>query len=107
MFRAFIGISPYRYRDLFEKGKRKYTGGVAQKWNRDVKRPMIEVYFPSYFKAEAAVVSLMSERLEAIVNEHRPTIAVSRSKRAAGYAQNRRTGRRSRSRQPGRSSSPA
>ena len=24
-FQRFIGISPYRYRDLFEKGKRKYA----------------------------------------------------------------------------------
>lgn len=66
IFRPFIGISPYRYRDLFEKGKRKYSGGMAQKWNLGVRRPMIEVYFPSYFKAEAAVVSEMSHKLEAM-----------------------------------------
>jgi deoxycytidylate deaminase len=106
VFRAFIGISPYRYRDLFEKRKRKYTGGLAQKWNRDVRRPMIEVYFPSYFKAEAAVVSLMSERLEAIIKEYPETTAPSRSKRSAGRAQNRRAEGRGRSR-TGRSSSPA
>src|SRR5437868_3807964 len=72
-FRAFIGISPYRYRDLFEKGRRKYAGGLAQKWNLGIRRPIIEVYFPSYFKAEAAVVSLLSERLEAMINEHGQT----------------------------------
>lgn len=29
-FEAFIGVSPYRYRDLFEKGKRKYTAIVSR-----------------------------------------------------------------------------
>lgn len=66
-FRPFIGISPYRYRDIFEKGKRKYSGGLAQKWNMGVRRPMIEVYFPSYFKAETAVVSQLSAKLEVLV----------------------------------------
>lgn len=67
VFRPFIGVSPYRYRDLFEKGRRKYSGGLAQKWNLGTRRPMIEVYFPSYFKAEAAIVSQMSHRLEGIL----------------------------------------
>ena len=26
-FEPFVGVSPFRYRDLFEKGKRKYIGG--------------------------------------------------------------------------------
>ena len=69
IFRPFIGISPYRYRDLFEKGRRKYSGGVAQRWNLGIKRPMIEIYFPSYFKAETAVVSQMSNKLEAMSAE--------------------------------------
>jgi cytidine deaminase len=67
IFRPFIGISPYRYRDLFEKRKRKYPSGLAQRWNLGVRRPMIEVYFPSYFKAETAVVSQLSDKLEAMV----------------------------------------
>lgn len=66
-FEAFIGISPYRYRDLFEKGKRKYGSGVAQKWHDDAMRPMIEVYYPSYFKGEAAAVGILKEKLENIV----------------------------------------
>jgi hypothetical protein len=65
-FERFLGISPYRYRELFEKGKRKYSTGAAQRWNRDVKKPMIDVIFPSYFKAEAHVVGLLDERLKAI-----------------------------------------
>jgi cytidine deaminase len=70
LFRAFVGVSPYRYRDLFEKGKRKYSGGSAQRWNKDNRRPMIEVYFPSYFKAEAIVVGQVRQKLEAIIATH-------------------------------------
>jgi deoxycytidylate deaminase len=73
IFRPFIGVSPYRYRDIFEKGKRKYSGGLAQKWNLGVQRPMIEVYFPLYFKAEAAVVSQMSNKLELLATQSKST----------------------------------
>jgi deoxycytidylate deaminase len=69
VFRPFIGISPFRYRDLFEKGKRKYSGGLAQQWNLGIRRPMVEVYFPSYFRAEAAVVGQMNNKLEAMNRE--------------------------------------
>lgn len=62
-FEPFIGVSPFRYRDLFEKGKRKYSGGNAQKWNMDARQPMIEVYFPSYEKAETHVVGSLSNEL--------------------------------------------
>jgi cytidine deaminase len=59
-FAPFIGISPYRYRDLFERGKRKY-GGIAQAWHKGIKRPAIEVYYPSYFAAEIHVVKLIQD----------------------------------------------
>jgi len=65
-FQRFLGISPYRYRDLFEKGKRKYSTGTAQRWNKGVRKPMIDVIYPSYFKAETHVVKLIEERLRAI-----------------------------------------
>jgi cytidine deaminase len=63
-FEPFIGVSPYRYRDLFEKGKRKYSGGVAQPWNHGEIRPMIEVYFPSYILAEFNVLTKLKDGLE-------------------------------------------
>jgi deoxycytidylate deaminase len=74
-FDAFIGVSPYRYRDLFEKGKRKYSGGLSQKWNQGIRRPMIEVYYPSYFKAETHVVGLMRRKLEEILGSKQPSDA--------------------------------
>lgn len=66
-FEAFIGIAPYRYRDLFEKGKRKYSGGLAEKWAEGDMRPVIEVYYPSYFKAETHIVAELDNELRKIV----------------------------------------
>lgn len=68
-FDPFIGVSPYRYRDLFEKGKRK-SSGLALLWNDGEKRPMIEVYYPSYFQAEVSVVGRLKEEIESLVQEH-------------------------------------
>ncbi|CAN7310674.1 anti-phage dCTP deaminase [Bradyrhizobium sp. LjRoot220] len=62
-FQRFIGISPYRYRDLFEKGKRKYQTGEARKWSRGEGQPMLEIIYPTYFKAETFVVDLLSGAL--------------------------------------------
>jgi deoxycytidylate deaminase len=61
-FEPFIGVSPFRYRDLFEKGKRKYLG-KAQEWNQSKRRPQIDIYFPSYFRSEALVVNQFKQRL--------------------------------------------
>jgi cytidine deaminase len=68
-FTAFIGVSPYRYRDLFEKGKRKYLGGIAQEWHEGAIRPMIEVYYPSYFEAEAFVVDQVLKKISGSASE--------------------------------------
>src|SRR5262249_24204327 len=60
-FEHFIGVSPMRYKNLFEKGKRKVSGGSAQAWYNNEKRPMIEVYYPSYFPAETRIVASLDE----------------------------------------------
>ena len=52
-FVPFMGISPFRYRDIFQKGKRKKDDGIARDWyHDDEKRPMIETVMPSYPKNE-------------------------------------------------------
>lgn len=62
-FNAFLGVSPFRYRDLFEKKKRKDMTGIAQRWNRGEIRPMISVLYPSYFRAEAYVVGSLGDAM--------------------------------------------
>ena len=61
-FEAFIGVSPYRYRDLFEKKSRK-KDGVAQKWNEDEPFPLVDIYYPMYFQAELNFVANLQVKL--------------------------------------------
>jgi deoxycytidylate deaminase len=55
-FMPFLGISPYRYRDIFQKGKRK-KDGVALSWYDQTPRPMIDVPAPTYLDLEAFEVA--------------------------------------------------
>ena len=47
-FVPFLGISPFRYRNIFQKGRRKNASGAATKWLQTPPRPMIDSDFPSY-----------------------------------------------------------
>jgi cytidine deaminase len=64
VFRPFMGIAPSRYRDLFEKGKRKSSRGEAQKWESDPKRPLIQDLFPATEKAEQWVIVRLAELIK-------------------------------------------
>ena len=59
-FLPFLGISPFRYRDIFEKGSRK-TGGVARTWyaRDDKPRPLVPRSLPSYIEMESVEVDEM------------------------------------------------
>ncbi|GJD74113.1 tRNA-specific adenosine deaminase [Methylobacterium goesingense] len=65
-FKPFIGISPYRYRDLFEKGKRKSNLGEAKKWLFDPRRPMIDTVVPSHIEAEEYVIAVLGRLLDKV-----------------------------------------
>jgi cytidine deaminase len=52
-FVPFMGISPFRYRDIFRKGKRKKGGDALTWYYDDVKRPMMDVIGASHIFAEA------------------------------------------------------
>lgn len=60
-FRPFMGISPSRYRDLFEKGKRKTREGRAKKWQSDARRPLIDYMFSPSSQAEPYVLLELSK----------------------------------------------
>lgn len=49
-FVPFMGISPFRYRDIFMKGRRKDNSGKATKWYYSKPKPMLELEFPSYVR---------------------------------------------------------
>lgn len=65
-FLPFIGISPYRYRDIFEKRMKRKNGSVATKWYYDdIPCPMINVLAPSYTELERfAVIPISNDNPE-------------------------------------------
>lgn len=52
LFEPFVGISPRRYRDIFEKGKRKDSSGKAMDWIEGAPVPRIEDRSSSYLQNE-------------------------------------------------------
>ncbi|MCR6503072.1 deaminase [Shinella sp. CPCC 101442] len=59
LFAPFIGISPRRYRDIFEKKKRKDSTGKAQQWASGKPVPRIEDRSSSYIANEEPAISLV------------------------------------------------
>jgi cytidine deaminase len=51
-FVPFMGISPFRYRDIFQKQRRKQADGQADDWYRGQRAPMIDFVLPTYTYSE-------------------------------------------------------
>jgi deoxycytidylate deaminase len=51
-FMPFLGISPFRYRDIFQKGRRKKIDGSAKNWYSDSPRPLLDIVSNSYILVE-------------------------------------------------------
>lgn len=68
-FVPFIGISPFRYRDIFQKGRRKTQDGSAASWMKATPSPMLDVGTGTYLETESGeLISLtgsFSEKPEA------------------------------------------
>ena len=62
-FLPFLGISPFRYRDIFQKGSRKKSG-KAVVWYQSEPRPMIDVVGPGYLDIELLEFSLLGGTVE-------------------------------------------
>ncbi|OAP48448.1 hypothetical protein [Sinorhizobium saheli] len=63
LFEPFIGISPRRYRDIFEKRKRKGFDGKAIQRAERKPVPRIEDRSPSYIANEEPAISLVVENI--------------------------------------------
>ncbi|WP_245656642.1 anti-phage dCTP deaminase [Novosphingobium naphthalenivorans] len=63
-FMPFLGISPYRYRDIFQKGRRKKKNGDAVEWYEGHPRPMIDSPIPTYVDSEAWEISQLAGDFE-------------------------------------------
>ncbi|MER8465190.1 anti-phage dCTP deaminase [Mesorhizobium sp. M1396] len=55
-FEHFVGISPRRYRDIFEKASRRGSDGKIAEWYRGEPMPMIEDKGPAYVYNEASAI---------------------------------------------------
>jgi cytidine deaminase len=60
-FEPFIGISPSRYRELFEGGRRKDPSGEALKWKNEPRKPIIDVVVPPHLEAEKYVIAQLGK----------------------------------------------
>ena len=63
-FLPFLGISPFRYRDIFRKGKRKKADGTAMDWYKEDPMPMMDVASGAYVAFEPLVVSELWGKVE-------------------------------------------
>lgn len=62
-FLPFLGISPFRYRDIFEKRSRK-DHGRAKRWYADEPRPMLQVSAPAYLDVEFSEVGKLGGAIQ-------------------------------------------
>ena len=62
-FVPFLGISPFRYRDIFEKKSRKRDGRAVQ-WYRGDPRPLLDVSAPAYLDIEYLEISKLGGTIQ-------------------------------------------
>lgn len=65
LFRPFVGISPRRYRDIFEKRSRKLGNGRRRDWYYSSPAPMIEDRSAAYIENEdsSIISNLVSQKV--------------------------------------------
>jgi cytidine deaminase len=94
-FVPFLGISPFRYRDIFQKGKRKRSDGTATRWyaEDDSPRPLLEVVVPAYPDVETVAISPLVGTLEREGEPETTSTSAGDSETATGGRERRRTRR--------------
>lgn len=74
-FEPFIGISPFRYRDIFLRERRKDDSGNFEDWmNPDGPRPIVQYTVASYLQNEEATIKLFKKRAVYLLGERKITI---------------------------------
>ena len=64
-FLPFLGISPFRYRDIFQKESRKING-KAVKWYQGEPQPMLDVGAPAYLDSELSEIGQLGGTINPI-----------------------------------------
>lgn len=63
-FLPFLGISPYRYRDIFEKSSRKSDGKANDWYDSQGPRPMLSISVPAYLTIEPLEVTKLGGSIQ-------------------------------------------
>lgn len=63
-FRHFFGITPRRYREFFERTKRKTDNGTFERYIGGTPRPFIRIKEPYYHQLEATVLKFLEKKDE-------------------------------------------
>lgn len=72
-FEPFVGISPFRYRDFFEKGKRKDENGKIRQWKDGDPAPIVEIYKPIYTTLETLISSELKSQIQQLRDQLKST----------------------------------
>jgi hypothetical protein len=70
LFEPFTGVAPFRYRDLFEKGRRKGKDGIAMEWKENPVRPNVNFIYETYLHLETIVVTTLAAKIARIEKTH-------------------------------------
>ena len=62
-FVHFYGVTPRRYREFFERTKRKSKDGNFLDYKDNSKRPIVEIKFPFYIQLEISVIEIALQDL--------------------------------------------
>jgi len=73
-FSPFIGISPYRYREIFERGKRKLDDGSFKEWTEGEPKAVMKYSKKFYFENEKAVMAIFLEQQKESTSDRKVTI---------------------------------
>lgn len=67
LFSPFIGVSPFRFRDLFERGKRKNRNGEFIEWVHVEPRPIVPFPIATYLLNERAITKRFDDKASELV----------------------------------------
>jgi deoxycytidylate deaminase len=73
-FEPFIGVSPVRYRDIFERGKRKTEDGSYNHWRDGEPKANVKFTFATYLSNEEAVIHTFKVKIIQLAEENKVQI---------------------------------
>lgn len=68
-FAPFVGVAPARFREVFERLRRKDQHGHFIEWSEGKPRPIVKHTIATYLKTEAAITNLFDRSTKALIKE--------------------------------------